>query len=205
LVVSSCSIFQALASSAATSTSARACPLPAPPAPLQQALLLHRLLVAAAHLAHEVLQPLLDAFQIGQHQLGLDGLGVGHRVDAALDMGDVAILETAQHMGDGVDLADIGEELVAQPLALGRALHQPGDVDEGHPRRDDLLRLRDLGQLVEPRIGHRHLADIGLDGAEREIRRLRRGGAVSALNSVDLPTFGSPTMPILKPMRAASR
>ena len=30
------------------------------------------------------------------------------------------------------------------------------------------------GELVEPRIGHRDLADIRLDGAERIIRRLRR-------------------------------
>ena len=33
-------------------------------------------------------------------------------------MGDVVILEAAQHMHDGVDLADVGEELVAQPFAL---------------------------------------------------------------------------------------
>ena len=30
------------------------------------------------------------------------------------------------------------------------------------------------GELVEPRIGHRDLADIRLDGAERIVRRLRR-------------------------------
>ena len=34
--------------------------------------------------------------------------------------------------------------------------------------------LRDRRELVEPRIGHRDLADIRLDGAERIIRRLRR-------------------------------
>jgi hypothetical protein len=32
----------------------------------------------------------------------------------------------------------------------------------------------DLGQLVEPRVGHRDLAHIGLDRAEGEVRRLRR-------------------------------
>ena len=35
-------------------------------------------------------------------------------------------------------------------------------------------RLGELRQRVEARIGHRHLADIGLDGAEGIIRRLRR-------------------------------
>ena len=89
-------------------------------------------------------------------------------------MGDVVVLETAQHMDDGVDLADVGEELVAQAFALRCAAHEAGDVDEGQPRRDDLRRLADRGELVEPRIGHRDLADIRLDGAERIVRRLRR-------------------------------
>ena len=34
--------------------------------------------------------------------------------------------------------------------------------------------LRECCELVEPRIGHRHFADIRLDGAERIVRRLRR-------------------------------
>ena len=47
-----------------------------------------------------------------------------------VDVGHVAVLEAAQHVGDGVDLADVGEELVAQALALAGAAHQAGDVDE---------------------------------------------------------------------------
>ena len=94
----------------------------------------------------------------------------------------------------------LAEELVAQPLALGGAAHQAGDVDEVEPRRDDLLRLGEPRQLVQPRLGHRDLADVGLDGAERIVRRLRRRGLRQALNRVDLPTFGRPTMPHLKPM-----
>ena len=50
----------------------------------------------------------LEALEVGQHQLGLDRLGVGDRIDRALDVGDVAVLEAAQHMHDGVDLADVG-------------------------------------------------------------------------------------------------
>ena len=40
--------------------------------------------------------------------------------------------------------------------------------------RDDLGRTGDLGERVEPRVGDRDLADIGLDRAERIIGRLRR-------------------------------
>ena len=126
------------------------------------------------------------------------------RIDAALDMSDVAVLEAAHDMGDGVAFADIGEELVAETLALRGAAHEAGDIDEGQPRRDDLLRAGDLGE------GRR---------AEGRARRHRRHwarscrtdnwppapprSASSALKSVDLPTLGRPTMPHLKPMDEA--
>ena len=134
------------------------------------------LLVAALGLLLERRDALLEAFEIGEHQLGLDRLNVAQRVDAALDMRHVAVLEAAHDMGDRVAFADVGEELIAQPLAFRGAAHEAGDVDEGQARRDDLLGARDAREHVEARIGHRDLADIRLDRAEGVIRRLRRGG-----------------------------
>ncbi len=118
----------------------------------------------------------LEAFEIGEHQFGLDRRDVGERVDAAFDMGDVVVLETAHDMRDRVAFADVGEKLVAEPLALRSAAHQPGDVDEGEARRNDLLRARDARQRLQPRVGHRDVADVRLDGAEGVVGRLRRGG-----------------------------
>ena len=86
--------------------------------------------------------PALEAFKIGQHQFGFDRCDVGQRVDAAFDMGDVAILEAAHHMGDRVAFANIGEKLIAEPFAFRGAAHEPGDVDEGEPGRNDRLRIR---------------------------------------------------------------
>ena len=86
---------------------------------------------------------------------------------------DVVVLEAAQHVDNGIDLADVAEELVAEPFALARAFHQPGNVDELELRRHDLGRLGDSGDLVEARIGHLHAADVRLDRAERIVRRLR--------------------------------
>ena len=84
----------------------------------EQALLLHCLLITAAHFAAKALQALLNAFNIGQHQLGFDRLGVRYRVDAPINMGNIRILKTAQHMSDGIDLADICQKLVAKPFAF---------------------------------------------------------------------------------------
>ena len=44
------------------------------------------------------------------------------------------------HVEDGVDLADVAEELVAEALALAGAAHQAGDVDELERGRDHLAR-----------------------------------------------------------------
>ena len=135
-----------------------------------------RLLVAALGLLLERVDAPLQAVEIGEHQLGLDGLDVGDRIDAVLDMGDVGSSKQRTTCAMASTSRMLAEELVAEPLALGGAAHQAGDVDEGQPRRDDLGRLRERRELVEPRIGHRHLADIRLDGAERIVRRLRRRG-----------------------------
>src|SRR6185503_8391025 len=74
--------------------------------------------------------PAANGLQVREHQLGVDHLDVAHRVDRARDVMDVGILEAAHHLDDRVHLADVGEELVSQPLTLARALHQPGDVHE---------------------------------------------------------------------------
>mmetsp|Transcript_23422 Transcript_23422/g.41090 ORF Transcript_23422/g.41090 Transcript_23422/m.41090 type:complete len:270 (-) Transcript_23422:5217-6026(-) len=79
-------------------------------------------------------------------------------------------------MGDGVHLADVGQELVAQTLALRRALHQTGDINERHAGRDDGLGRGNGGQFVQAVIRHSHLAHIGLNRAERKVGGLRGGG-----------------------------
>ena len=105
----------------------------------QKPVRLHRLFVSAFELAHEVGAAFLDTFKVREHQLGFDHTGIGHGVHAAIHMGDVVIFKTAQHMGDGVAFADIGKELVAEPLPLRRAFDEACDVHKGHPRRDDFL------------------------------------------------------------------
>ncbi len=113
------------------------------------------------------------------------------------DVDDVVVGERAHHLADRVRLADVGEELVAQALALARALDDAGDVDERDRRRDDPLAVEDLREDVEARVGQRRRR-------RRSARSSRTGSSprapralVSALNRVDLPTLGRPTMPMV--------
>src|SRR5262249_45357729 len=92
----------------------------------------------------------------------------------ALHMRDVVIIKATHHMNNGVDLADGGEELVAQALAFGGAANEPGDIDERNARWNYLLRFPERRQLAKPRIRHGDLAHIWLDSAERIIGGLRR-------------------------------
>ncbi len=126
-------------------------------------------LVAALGDTGQTLDAALDAVEIGQGQLDVDGLDVGGRVDVVGDVDDVVILEATHHVRDGVGLTDVGQELVAQTFALGSASDQTRDVDEFHGGRNHLLRLDDLGQRIQARVRHRHDTGVRLDGAEGEV------------------------------------
>jgi hypothetical protein len=86
-----------------------------------------------------------------------------------VDMGDVRVVEGSDDMHDGVAGADVGQELVPQAFALGRAGHQAGDIDECDSRRFDRRAVIQLGKLIEALIGDGDDTRIRLDGGERII------------------------------------
>ncbi len=129
------------------------------------------LLAALGELGHAQ-DAAFDGLEIRQRQLGVDDVDVTQRIDVAADVHDVVVLETAHHHADGIGLADVGEKLVAQPLALRGAGDQPGDIDEFHGGGHHALRLDDLREPVEARVRHRHDTDVRIDGAERVVLRL---------------------------------
>ena len=112
---------------------------------------------------------LLHRGDVGQNELGLDSVHVRLRIHLAGHVGHVRIAEEAHHLGDGIGLADVREELVAQSLPLARPGHEARDVHELHRGGHDLRRMIDLGQGLQTVIGHGHDAHIGLDGGERVV------------------------------------
>ncbi len=88
----------------------------------------------------------------------------------------IVVFEAAQNMGDGIDFPNIGKKLIAEPFAFRSTTHQPSDIDKGETCGNDLRRFCDVGDCIEACVGNRDVTNIGFDGAERIIRRLRRGG-----------------------------
>ena len=91
-------------------------------------------------------------------------------------MGNLAILETAKDMRNRVDLADIGQKLIAKPFALGGAADKPGDIDKFQLCRDHICRFGQRGKRIKACVRHRNTAGVRLDGAERIIRGIGGGG-----------------------------
>ena len=64
-------------------------------------------------------------------------------------MDDIVIIEAAHHVHNGIDLANVGEELVAESFALTRALNEARDIYKFDGGRDDLVRLCDFSQRFQ--------------------------------------------------------
>ena len=112
-----------------------------------------------------------DAVEIRQRQFGIDDFDIAGRIDLSGHMDDVVVFETAHHVRDGVDFANVREKLVAQALALRCPGDQSCDIHELHRGRQNLLRMHDGGELLQTRIRHRHHAHIGINGAKGIIFR----------------------------------
>jgi hypothetical protein len=60
-------------------------------------------------------------------------------------MYDVVVIETAEHMDDGIALADITQELIAEAFAFGGALHQSGDIYDFAGGGNNAAGMHELG------------------------------------------------------------
>ena len=112
------------------------------------------------------IDPPLQHLHVGEDELQVDGLDIPQGVDAALHVHNVFVFEAAHHVDDGVHLADVGKEFVAQALAFAGPLDQAGNVHEFDDRRRGFGGVVHPRQLVQPYVRHRNHADIGVDGAE---------------------------------------
>jgi hypothetical protein len=126
--------------------------------------------MARLGLPHDPLVAALRLLKVGQQQLGLDRLDVASRVDVALGVRHALVAVGPDHMDDRIRLADVGQELVAEPFAPRGAANEAGDVVEGDGLRYDRRGGDGLGHALEPLVGHGYDGHVGLHGRERIVR-----------------------------------
>ncbi len=135
-----------------------------------------RILILTASLFFVFLKLAGSGFNIGQNQFGHDDLRISNRIHPAHVVNDILILKATDHMGDGIDLPHIGEELIPQTLALTCPGHQSGNVNHLNGGRNKGGGSHQFGQRFQPGIRDLHHADIWIDGAEWIVGRLRLSG-----------------------------
>lgn len=70
----------------------------------------------------EAVEVLLNPLDILEAKFGLDNLHIADRVDVALDVNDLGVIESAHHLEDTIYGTDMREESVAQTGTSGRSL-----------------------------------------------------------------------------------
>ena len=133
--------------------------------------------VADADRLVEAFEALGERRVVGKDQFGVDDLNVTDGVDGATDVMDVVVLETADDLHNGVDFADVAEELVAEAFTGAGALDEAGDVHEFDGGWDELFGAGDFRERLESGIRHGDNADIGVDRAKGIVGRLGLAGA----------------------------
>jgi hypothetical protein len=129
----------------------------------------------------------LGAFEVSHRELDLEHAEGLERIDGARHVG---VRERPQHVDDGVDLADAGEEPVAEPFALVRTFDETADVGELHGGVDHVLALGHHGEAIEPLVEHLRDPTFGSTVAKAygARRRLRQGVVQGRLAGVGQPT-----------------
>lgn len=110
-----------------------------------------------------------DLAEVGENEFEGNDIDISERVYGAVDVGDVVVVKAANHVDDGVDFADVGEELVAEALAFGCAFDEAGNVNELDSGGEDLFGSGNFGEDIKSGIGDADHSDVGFDGAEGKV------------------------------------
>lgn len=124
-------------------------------------------LVAAAGFFGALFFLAFEGGEVGEDEFGIDDLDIAEGVNRSHIVNDVFVLEATHHVDDGIDFADIGEEFVAEALALAGPGDESGDVDEFDGGGNDAVGFGDGAEGFKALVRHLHHSDVWVDSAER--------------------------------------
>ena len=87
---------------------------------------------------------LLQRSHVGDDELGVDDLDVADGIDRTEFVNDVVVLEAADDLNDGIDIADVAEELVAESCTFAGPFDETRDIDKLDGAELNLLRVSPL-------------------------------------------------------------
>ena len=99
----------------------------------------------------------------------MDNLQIPHGVQIAFDVNDIRVVESATKMEDAVDGADVGEESVAEALALCSAFDKTGDVDDGEVGGDFGGGFVEVAEPIKTGVGDCYAGFGGVNCTEGEV------------------------------------
>ena len=137
----------------------------------------------------QALETLFDLAEVADHQVEFDVLDVAQRIDRA-DVRDGVVFKGAQHVGEGVDLAQVADV----GGLLQRFLADGADVDVLDGGVGELLGVVEGGQAVQAVVGNLGDADVRLARIGQACAE--SAALVSMRNRDVLPTCGRPMMPV---------
>ena len=82
-------------------------------------------------------------------------------------------------MGDGVDVPDMSEKLVAEPFAFACAFDEPRNINEFHRGGNDFGGMFEFRQIIKPLVRNGNDSGVRFDCAERKVRGNRAAFAQS--------------------------
>lgn len=163
-------------------------------------------LATTASLLLESLESLLNKLDILDAQLLADDVQITGGVDITLNVNNLGIIEAANHLEDGIDSANVGQERVTQTGTSGGTAGQTGNIIHGQVSRNLRLGLVVLAEPVEPLVGNDDAGLLGVNGGIGEIGRVTQGGLGDGLEECRLADVGKTNLkPLLEWMVGKER
>ena len=104
-------------------------------------------------------EPLLCTLPVCCDKLQIDDFHIVAGIDRACDMVDIFIIKNAYHFENGVNFANVRQELITQALSLRGALYETSDIDEFHNGGHFFGGFAHFRQSVEPQVWNGDDAD----------------------------------------------
>ena len=87
-------------------------------------------------------------------------------------MNNIRIIKAADNVQDCINLTDIGQELIAQPLTFGCAFDQTCNIDKLDHSRSHLLGMIEISEKLQSLVRYGYNTYIRIDRTERIVGRL---------------------------------